>query len=635
LIASALVVRTRAGWDLTVEGDEDAALYNDRDPLMNVVALSAGDFNGDGLGDLAVALSYPSGLGGSEIDLFLGQDRSGVVVFSEAADARLISAKPIPGASSILLTDLDGDGFDDLAAGFYRDEAVGIWRGGPAVGNRGEPDLLLTATGAAAGFFGRSLGAGDVDGDGRRDLVIGAYSSGRVHVFRGRSSLPQGALAIAADPATFRIIGKTWPTPFGPMGNHLGAMVRVADVNRDGRDDLVLSAPNASPGGVYYAGEVVVLFGRASFPSVWDIASVPADRTIDGAAPSSKLTALGAGDLNGDGFTDILVSTGVTSPTPFFLDGAALDVVGSSATLFGSGLSPLPVAFSSTTLDLVGVDMAGDFDGDGRPDLVFPSAHHDGFGGCDGVLSSDWSGRSLTAVSTPSFSARLGATSLPRVLRDLNGDGVDDLAFYVRFSGARRPSVSWGSLNLIYGDRPLADPTVRVQERAPASPRVHLSLAVGGSPSEMKLSGDLDDAVRDRWVPFRSEAYVRLTSGTGDKSVRAVFRNRYGRESGVAHDVVSLGDTALGLSVVTNRVRAGAQSALVDCSSLSGGRLRARVWDAGGRSVATLLDADVAAGTTVLTWDGRNAAGRAVSPGFYVLSVDWNGGRDVRNLIVE
>ena len=158
--------------------------------------------------------------------------------------------KPVSG-------DVNGDGVPDFIVGAYRDDPVG---GGTDAGSAyvfsgADGNLLYQVTGDTAGdLFGYSVSiAGDVNGDGRADFIVGAYrddpigggtDAGSAYVFSG----PDGSLL-------YQLTGDT-------AGDHFGYSVSGAgDVNGDGRADFIVGAIGDNPGGLTNAGSAYVFSG--------------------------------------------------------------------------------------------------------------------------------------------------------------------------------------------------------------------------------------------------------------------------------------------------------------------------------------------------------------------------------------
>lgn len=251
--------------------------------------------------------------------------------------------------------DFDGDGFDDVVIGATSEYAE-VARPGRAYvycdpTRNTTPDYVLLGE-LERDTFGRSVStAGDVNGDGYSDIIVGALNvagpnRGAAYVYYGR---PSSATIDSYDQ-------KLVPDDDDFAGGYGLEVACAGDVNADGFADVVVSAEDAAH---LYLGspEGLTFFRRI-------------DATPEGEATSGA-TVAGGGDINGDGFSDILVGTeksGVVygyAGAPFVMTG---DCVSECA-----GVQRLVLDGSSATLDARfgrGLGSAGDIDGDGYGDLV-------------------------------------------------------------------------------------------------------------------------------------------------------------------------------------------------------------------------------------------------------------------------
>ena len=230
--------------------------------------------------------------------------------------------------------------------------------------------------------------AGDVNGDGLADLIIGApngsffdiaanyYQSnaGASFIIFGTTAA-RGAIDLAnLGSAGFRING-------GFSGDHAGNSVAAAgDVNGDGFDDVVIGAPNTYRDGGINTGSGYVVLGKATGFADINLSALPAPAgfRIDGAAPAdwAGKSVSSAGDVNGDGFADVLVGA-------VYADNNGRDTSGSSYLVFGRAGGFADVALANlgsggfridgaATTDRSGrsVASAGDINGDGYADIL-------------------------------------------------------------------------------------------------------------------------------------------------------------------------------------------------------------------------------------------------------------------------
>ena len=371
-----------------------------------------------GLGMPLSAAGFPASIELSDLD---GSD--GFVLNGVDADDR-------SGISVSSAGDLNGDGVADLiigattgaernGSGFYTSQSYVVF-GGMGVGSGGS--IELASLDGTDGFvlngvdtFGQSRSrhpvssAGDVNGDGVADLIIGAGN---------------------ADPNGFNAPGQSYVV-FGGMGVGSGGSIELAsldgtdgfvlngvdsfdfsgssvsgagDVNGDGVDDLILGAPGADANGNDFAGETYVVFGSAGLGTGGSVELSDLDGndgfvlngidTYDGLGVSVS----SAGDINGDGVADL--------------------IIGAPASRFASPESgDSYVVFGGTGVGSGGSIEISSLDG------------NDGFV-LNGIMRNERSGGSVSGAG------------------DINGDGVDDLII-----GASNASQAYeGASYVVFGD---------------------------------------------------------------------------------------------------------------------------------------------------------------------------------------
>jgi len=370
---------------------------------------SAGDINGDGIGDFIVGARYgdDGGLNGGTVYVIFGKTggigttggdgraslslatlaaADGFVVAPDAADG--IGRKgAVSGAG-----DLNGDGFDDLVVGAPNGGDGGTGAGeayvifgksgtfGKTVGGRQVVDLTNDEAGdgfaAADGFIIQGGGtghgtdltgysvsrAGDVNGDGLADIIVaaprgdepdpGLADTGEAYVVFGKAT----GFGTSVDLAGRAVLTLSTLTPSQGflirgegVSDKLGTSVfEAGDFNGDGFDDIIVASPGGSA-----SGEYLVVFGKSSgFGTVGgDGRAVILAETLNpsqgvvilGANTPTSTTVSGGGDVNGDGFDDVVIGVSTSSAATVVFGGA-----------FGAGTTPVTTTGSIGAEQLIG-----------------------------------------------------------------------------------------------------------------------------------------------------------------------------------------------------------------------------------------------------------------------------------------
>ena len=363
-------------------------------PSQGAVAdrLAAGDFNGDGLADVLVgATGYGSSQTGAAYVVFgkVGGIANGLQLstLDGVNGFKLIGVAAGGGLGrSVALTDINGDGFADLIAGAPYADIHGTDSGAAYVlfGSATQASADVSQLNGTNGFMlngeaaiggGRGLagfaldGAGDVNGDGFNDILIAAWSINTDYVVFGKAS----GFPASLDLSTVTN-GTNGYKLTGISGSLLGHSVSPAgDVNGDGFADVVVS--DTGLGGGY------VVFGKASGFTNLSVGSIT-DATpsvgfkMTSAYRSFASHALSAGDVNGDGFSDIIIGLNIASPHGMY-SGAACVVFGKAS---GFGTVNLDTLDGTNGFKINGesayayagltVSSAGDVNGDGFSDII-------------------------------------------------------------------------------------------------------------------------------------------------------------------------------------------------------------------------------------------------------------------------
>jgi hypothetical protein len=330
---------------------------NQANALFGHSVATAGDVNGDGFSDVIVgAYQYDNGQS-NEGRAFVYHGSATGLATSPAWTAESNQASALLGVSVATAGDVNGDGFSDVIVGAPQFNG----RGRAFVYHGSAGGLATSVTWYEQGeddFGGSVASAGDVNGDGFSDVIIGARlcdcpvgDAGAVTVYHGSAAgLP---------------LGSDWMEVGTQSQGWFGRSVATAgDVNGDGFSDVIIGEPHYSNGETE-EGRALVYLGRAAV----GLAQSPA-WVAEGNQDIADLgfSVATAGDVNGDGFSDVIVgafrySNGHSS------EGRALVYHGSAA---GLAMSPQWTAEGNQGSAFFGssVATAGDVNGDGFSDAI-------------------------------------------------------------------------------------------------------------------------------------------------------------------------------------------------------------------------------------------------------------------------
>ena len=296
----------------TVDLADADAIFNGEEAIdcAGVSVSSAGDVNADGYADILVGASgYGNGTSRFGAAYLLLGPATGTIELSNA-EARLVgedgwdeAGKPVSSAG-----DVNGDGAADILVG-ARYESAGGSNAGAAYLVLGSVSGHLDLSAADAKLVGEDeddyaglsvSSAGDNNGDGFDDLLVGAYGQDAGGTEAGAAYLVLGPVSGTVDLASAdaKLVGEAgW--------NYVGDSVSSAgDVNADGYDDLLVGATGQDAGGAG-AGAAYLVLGPAA--GTVDLANANAKLVGEVALDEAGLSVSSAGDVNADGYDDILV----------------------------------------------------------------------------------------------------------------------------------------------------------------------------------------------------------------------------------------------------------------------------------------------------------------------------------------
>ena len=466
----------------------------------------AGDVNGDGLDDIIVGafLADPNGSGSGASYVVFGKTSGAIVELSTIDDTNNndgfvlngVSRNDNSGFSVSGAGDVNGDGLDDLIIGAFQADGADGDNSGASYVVFGKSDgsivelSAIADTNNHAGFVlngvsesdvsGRSVsGAGDINGDGLDDIIIGAFQadgtdgddSGASYVVFGKadgSIVELSAIADTNNDAGFVLNG----AGAGDRSGH--SVTRAGDVNGDGLDDIIVGAYNADPNGEN-SGASYVLFGKSD-GSVVELSSIADDagfviKGVD-AGDQSGRSVSGGGDVNGDGLDDLIIGVYKADPNG--------DRSGSSYLVFGKSDG------NDVELSLVELGIDAGF-------VI------------NGAIDRDSSGRSVSAAG------------------DVNGDGFDDLL--VGADQADPNGSQSGASYVIFGGQGVSDSAIRGTANAEILTGDEMAnQIIGGAGDDTLVGGGGADVLRggagDDVLAIGDDDFAVINGGLGNDTLR-------------------------------------------------------------------------------------------------------------------
>jgi hypothetical protein len=657
----------------------DAVVYGAKAFHQLGYALAAGDVNGDGTDDLIVSAVNADGpndqrMDSGEVYVLFGK-LSGVIDLSGGkAGVWIYGARTGDFAGSALATgDINGDQIDDIIIGAkYAEDGQGSagaayvifgqknWGKDPKIDLAERPGDLVIYGREENSELGSAVASADVTGDGIQDLIVAAPlgdtpgrlrdDAGEVYIVYGKnfSSEKPTVINLKKDKADIAIYGADRHDRLGTVLSHcitLGTARRCADLNKDGIEDLVIGAPyaggpeNRRPGA---SGEAIVFLGAKNLPAQIDLADkkIRPAMVIYGRNLSDHLgSALATGDINGDGFSDLLVGaemadgadaeTGLTrknSGEVYVIYGAkTLPAVIDVAKKVGPGPDVTVIGGSSN--DRVGSAVAlGDTNQDTFADLVIGAFDADG-----PALTRTNAGEVYLVYGLGPRPVLLKATKQSKVIgsRELTVDGLLEYTITIKNESQGQQEDNEGN--------ELIDP---------------LPLGMEIEPNSLKASaGKISYDPETRYVVWNGEIppresvtvsfRVRVRMPPGDLTVRNQAKVRYDSQGIFINDGVALTNITEDIVVeeFPEKLRLSSVSVVPNVSerttavafNVQGRGIRliqAHIFDLAGRQVF-----DSGRQPNGFSWKLQTNTGKSVSSGVYlfVLSVFGADGQIVRS----
>jgi hypothetical protein len=422
----------------------------------------AGDIDGDGNGDLAIASFNLASYYGN-VSLMFGPVSGSTTLASSDVDVSGGAPYQNFGWSLAGERDQNGDGATDLIVGEQYGNYAYLFYG-PLTADTSGGSADATLTGAALyDQFGRVVDlAGDFDGDGFGEVVVTAPYASRTggYSYAGVAYIWSGPMsgAVSASTATYSLGGSSAYDQMTYTDGFQNAA--VGDMNGDGLEEIALSAPwkDISAGFSYYydAGQVYISYGGTLVPGEYDVAAA-AGGSVVGESSYQGLgwTIADSSDYNGDGYADLVAnayqggalyySSGLT----YVIEGPISGTIGTSAYL---------ARLEGDQYDNSGLwgIATGDFNADGKSDVLVSAANHTtgtcyGCGGAylalGGIEGSQLLAEAFATITGPSNYSSAGQGTA--FVDDWDSDGKDEVAVsetndYSYYSGAGSTSVFSG-----------------------------------------------------------------------------------------------------------------------------------------------------------------------------------------------
>ncbi len=456
VLASIFVAFASIGPDTSLTSSSASFLGEGSYDRSGLSIASAGDVNGDGYSDILIGapLNDDNGNDAGKVYLIFGAPAPPLCTNCWFMDRDLSDADvwflgeydhDHAGCAVAGAGDVNGDGYDDILIGANQNDESADFAGQVyLIFGKSTGWSKMSLADADASFWGEAVsdfagtavsGAGDVNGDGYADFLVGApdhdTGRGKSYLFFGKNSGWGQDDSLTHAAASF--LGEAMLDEAGT------ALASAGDVNGDGYGDFLIAAPYNEAAGSD-AGRAYLFLGK---PAGWaqNTTLSLADGIISAEGSNHKLgTSLaGAGDVNGDGMDDFLLGA------PFF--SSTLTDVGKAYLFLGDSNGwNAPLSASQADASFMGeaagdqagssLSMAGDVNGDGLDEILLGASENDGTGSDAGKVylfygrTAGWSADTDLATADASFFGEASgdrAGSAVALSADLNDDRYGDV----------------------------------------------------------------------------------------------------------------------------------------------------------------------------------------------------------------
>ncbi len=378
---------------------------------------NAGDVNGDSINDIIIGAPYNDESGHDAGKVYVHSGLTGALIYSFTGEEE----NNWFGMAAASAGDLDGDGFSDLVVGSRLNDANGFNSGRVYVFSGQTGDTMYVFTGELSEELGSSVAsAGDVNDDGFDDLIVGAWANSANGTYAGRAYVFSGPTGDTLHVFT----GASEDDWFG------NAVASAGDADGDGVVDILVGAMNESghyiiwqenDPWVYSWHGTAYLYSGLTYEHLYGYARVrnqhycllPPEYSVD----RFGVSVASAGDIDNDGRDEPLIGADLLDhcyPGPYSVGAACL------------GSDPFAYGGASGDHMGLGISSAGDVDNDGYDDLLIGAWGNDA-GGANAGRAYIFSGRTqdtLYVLTGAHESDWVGASVAS--LGDINDDGFDD-----------------------------------------------------------------------------------------------------------------------------------------------------------------------------------------------------------------